>query len=208
VVRQRAVGAARHDRRKRRLRAAAAHLGLDLERDIALASSGQAALRNAAQHLVGERGGRADRAQLPVLLDGAEALHEAPRGHQLGAVLHETLEPPVGPHGHRVVLEADPAREVPGRVLEQVLAPLLDVESVDLAPGLGHVAEVGQEHAPPLPHEGDAVGPGVAGQVTDVHEVRDEQGVELALAEQLGQAVGARHAAPPRASLRISSASR
>src|SRR5205814_6199782 len=109
---------------------------------------------------------------------------------------------------HREVLEPDPPGQVRGRILEKVLPTLLAVEAVDLTSGLGDVAEVGQEYAPALADHADAVRPGVAAEVTDVDQIRDDERVELPLAEQGLQAIRAGHAASLRAPRRSSRASR
>ena len=57
----------------------------------------------------------------------------------------------------------------------------------DLALGALGVAEVGEEEPLVAADQAGAVGAGEAGQVADVVEVGDEQLVELALGDQLGE---------------------
>ena len=67
-----------------------------------------------------------------------------------------------------------------GDGLEQVVAAAHHVEAGDLALRALEVAEVGQESAPLGPDQHRAVRPGEAGQVAHVHEVADQQQVDLA----------------------------
>ena len=61
-----------------------------------------------------------------------------------------------------------------------------------LALGLLHVAEVRDANALELrTHDAESVGPGEASQVADVHQVRDEQGVQPLLAQHLHEPIGA-----------------
>src|SRR5207302_1695708 len=153
--------------------------------------------------------GSADALELLQLLHGTDVLHEPARRDELHAIPDEPAQPLVRPHGEVMVLEADPSGEVARGVFQQVLPALLAVErGVHLALGLGHVAEVREEEAEPLADHAGAVGPRVAGEVADVHEVSHEQRVQLALAHQRFDAVRAGHAGPCRAPRRTSSASR
>ena len=193
---QRTVRPARHDRRKRGVGAAPPHLVLELERRLALGPAGEPALRDDREHLVGERGRGADRVELAVVLHRPERLHQPSGGHQLGPVRREPAQSLVLAHRHREVLEAHAAREVGGRVLEQVLAALLAVEAVDLASGLGHVAEVGEEDPPARAHDARPVRACVSGQVADVDQVGDDERLELPLAQHRLEPVGPAHASP------------
>jgi hypothetical protein len=77
--------------------------------------------------------------------------------------------------------------------LQQVLGSPAALEiAVDLLGGLFDVAEVGDECARVRPDEREAVRAGVAGQVADVDEVRDQQEVDTRLGQQGDQALDAR----------------
>ena len=116
--------------------------------------------------------------------------------HQLGLLGHEPPEALVLPHRHREVLEAHAPGQVRRGVLEQVLAALLAVEAVDLASGLGHVAEVGEEDPPARAHDARAVRACVSGQVADVDQVGDDERLELPLAQHRLEPVGPAHPSP------------
>ena len=95
------------------------------------------------------------------------------------------------------VLEADASRQLLRGVAQQVAAAALALEAVDLRLGPLDVAEVGEERARPVRADHrDRVRPGEPGQPADVHEVGDEQRVELALAQRGLHPVGARGAQP------------
>jgi hypothetical protein len=114
----------------------------------------------------------------------------------------------VAAHREVVVLEADPAGQPRGGLLEQVLLAALAVEAVHLPLGLHDVAEVRDEDAQVRPDHAQAVGARVAGQVADVVEVGHEQRVELALGQDLLEPVGAAHERRSSSAFSSSSASR
>ncbi len=209
-VGKRSMRPARDDRGERRvLGPALAHLALHVERHLALGAPHEAAGLDVLVHVVGEVGGLPDRLQLARLLHRAQVLHQAARGDQLDLVAHQLLQALVLADGEVLVLEADAARLDPlDDVAEQVLlaAQPLEVRHLDLR--ALDVAEVGQEEALVRADEAEPVGAGEAAQVADVHEVRDEQQVELALGEPLHQPIGAGGAQLSKAPFSISRASR
>jgi hypothetical protein len=108
-----------------------------------------------------------------------------------------------------VVVEARAAGQLRGQVAHQVAARREPLEpGVHLGLGLLGVAEVGQEQAPVARHDGGAVGAGEAGQPADVDQVGDQQRVQLAPLQDLGQPVGAALGHQPNASLSICRARR
>ena len=101
-------------------------------------------------------------------------------------------------HGDVVVLEAHAKLALRPALAErgdEFLRALLAVEVRHLLRGLLDVAEVGDEAANVATHDRHAVGAGEAGQVAQVDEVRDQQQVEPALLEPLGDAIGTAHSA-------------
>jgi hypothetical protein len=207
-VRERRVDPAGDDRGERRLRAAVAHLGLELEGHLALGPPGQPTRGHALEDLVRERRRLADAVELARLLHGPHALDQLPRRHELHVLPHEPLEPLEALDAQLVVLEPDTSRQPLGRLLEQVLLAARALEPLHLPLGLHDVPEVRQEHAQLRAHDADAVRARIAGQVADVRQIGDEEGVEPVLAQQRLEPVGAAHDPPPSSARRISSASR
>ena len=93
---------------------------------------------------------------------------------------------------HVGVVETRPPAQPVGEIDEHVLPGPDRLVALHLRSRLLDVAEVGQEDALVTRHHAGAVRACEAGQVADVHEIRDEQAVELALVEQSDQPVGAR----------------
>jgi len=208
-VRQRAVRAARDDRRERRiLGAALAHLALEIERHLPLGAAREAARAEVLVDVVGQVGRLADGAQLALLLHRAQVLHETAGGHQLDALRRQLLEPLVLTHAHVLVLEPHPPGQALGRIGQQVLLAAQPLEVRHLLLGALHVAEVGKEEAVVRRDYADRVRAGEAAQVAHVHEVREEQRVQLALGEPLHQLVRACGAHSANTPFSISSASR
>ena len=120
-------------------------------------------------------------------------------------------------HGEVRVVEAEAQRALLGQRLddavEQVAAAPPLLVSLDLLGRALDVAEVGHEDARPVlarAHDGQSVGSGEPREVADVDHVGDEQRVEPAPGQALGEAVGAlrAHRATSRCSRSAVSASR
>jgi len=151
-VRQRAVGRGRDDRRERRIgRAPRAHLALDIHGDLALGPPDQAARRDVLVHLVRERRRVAHGAQLALVLDRAQPLHDPTRGHELRPVGQHLGEPSVLAHAHVLVLEAHAPGEPLGGVAQQILLPAKALEVRHLGLRALHVAEVSEEKTLSVP---------------------------------------------------------
>jgi hypothetical protein len=199
-VRQRAALGRGHDRGKARaVGAQPPHLLLEREGDGALRAAGQALLAQDPVDLVGQRRGGADALDLLGLLDGAQALDQPARRHELDPLGQQLAQARVAADGHVVVLEAEPQLALrPARPQggDEVLRALLAVEALDLGGRPLDVAEVGDEAAHVAPRHRHAVRAGEAGQVAQVDEVRDEQQVELA-GGQAPASRSARVTAPP-----------
>ena len=187
-----------------------AHLVLELDRHLVLGSSRQAALEHAIQGLVGDARGGAHVLELPLVLDGAQPFHDAPGGDELDPFAQGLRQPAVGAHGGVDVVKAETQAaiggDVGGKALEQIALRLVALEVGDLRGGLLDVAEVGEEDARLGPDERQAVAPGVAGGVPQVHGIGDQQDIDLPLGQRGRDAIRARHVANSR--LRRSSASR
>src|SRR6185503_4862160 len=196
-VRQRAVGAGGDDRRKGdRLGAHAAHRELDVEGDVALGPAREPAGQHLGERLVGELRGGADAVELLGVLDDAQALDRAAGADELDAVAREPPELGVVAHAQVRVVEAEAhlalVGELLGDALEQVRGDLARPRLVELLGGLREVAEVGDEAPRPVDaHDRRAARAGEPGQPAHVREVGDQQRVEIALAQHLGEAVGA-----------------
>ena len=207
-MRQRRVGARGDDRRKAGpCGTAPAHRHLQLERHLALRSAGQAGLQHGPQRLVGELARSADARDLAGVLDRTQPLQGLGAGHQLPALAQELAQARVLCHREALLVEAQsPVRSLQraGGALEQVVEHDLALERVgDLFGGLGAIAEVGDEavrtqpRAPPRSVSIGAVGrdqreparAGEARQVAQVDGARDEQRVEIALAQAGGHAL-------------------
>jgi hypothetical protein len=207
-VRQRAVRAGSDDRREGRLRPQLPHPRLGGGRNLELAATGEAVLQRPAPDVVGELGGGRDRGELRLVLDPAQLLHGPPRALQGNAVGQLLLEPFQGADRHLVVLEAGPARQVPGYPTEPVVGDGDYLPALDLRLGALGVAEVGEEDADALAADTGPVGATEAGQVADVDEVGDEEAVELARGRQGLEPVAASpHQAGSAPSLAASSSS-
>jgi hypothetical protein len=190
-VRERAVRAGGDDGRERHpLGAAPAHRDLEVERDVALRASDEAAVDDLGERRVGQPGGGPDRVELGGVLQRAQVLDEPAGGDEVDA---EAGELRVLADRDLGVVEADaPGRQPVRRPLEQVLADLVRVRVAHLVARLREVAEVGQEPAGAVAaDDGRPARAGEAGQPPHVRGARDEQGVELALGEDGGDAVGA-----------------
>jgi hypothetical protein len=92
-----------------------------------------------------------------------------------------------------LVLEADAAGQALGGVRQQRALATDALEAVDLLLGALDVAEVGDEVAPLRSDDADPVRAGEAREVAEVHHAGDDERVEPALGETLGEAVGAAH---------------
>ena len=92
---------------------------------------------------------------------------------------------------HVLVVEARPPAQAAGHVARHVASHLHRLIAAHLLGGLLDVAEVGQEEPILRGDHARAVGAGEAREVAHVEQVGHEQTVELALAEQFHQPVGA-----------------
>ena len=112
-------------------------------------------------------------------------------------------------HAQVGVLEPDATRHGLGHLAEQVALAAQPLEVIGHLLGrLTHVAEVGEEKPQLGADHAHAVRAGVAGEVADVDELGDDQRVELAVRDQLREAIGPAHAAALNASRNSSSPSR
>ena len=207
-VRQSAVGAGGDDRRERGLGTLLTHPRLGRAGDVELAATRQTALQREAPDLIGELGGGGDCRQLVLVLDPAQLLDRAGGALECYAVRQFLFQALQRAYRHVVVFEARLAAEPGGDAAQPVVADGDHVPALDLGFGALGVAEVGEEDAQLGTADAGAVGAAEAGQVADVDEVGDEQGVELALGDEGGEAIGAaRHQPGPAPSSRASSSS-
>jgi hypothetical protein len=200
-VRQGAVGTGGDDRGERRLAAELADPRLGRAGDVQLAATGKPALDRPFIGGVGELRRLGDRRQLGLVLSPTQLLDQPARRQELDPGLHRRLKlGTVGDAGRRVV-EANPAGKVRSELRDQALDRDAVLEALgDLPPGALDVAEVGDEDPRLRADHGQGAGAGEAGQPADVgdrlrpripgaDEVADDQGVELTLGHQLGEAL-------------------
>jgi hypothetical protein len=184
-VRQCPVRPGGDDRRERGVAAELADPRFEGTRDLALGPAGKPLFGAPPQSLVSQLRGLLDQRQLAVVLDPAQLLDPATGGRHLDAVGEFLLQFLQQPHRHVVVLEPDPALQVPGDPAEPVVGDRQDLPALDLGFGPLGVAEVGEEETHAWTADAGAVGAGEAGQVADVDQVQDQHPVELALAQLL-----------------------
>ena len=209
-VRKRPVGAGGDDRRERGVAAELSDPRFGGAGDVALAAAAEAALERPAPDLVGNLRGGGDRRELRLVLDPPQLFRVAAGGDQLDPVGEFLLEPLQRADREVLVLEPDPAGEARSDPAEPVVLDRDHLPALDLGLGPLGVAEVGEEEAGLGAADADPVGAGEPGQVADVDEVGDEGEVELALGDEVGEAVaaGGAHFRSPRARTMAASASR
>ena len=193
-VRESAVLPGRDDRRKGWLGAELADPRLTGARDLPLGPPGEAALDRPAKDTVGELGGGDHPLDLLGLLHGAELLHEIARRNEIDPLAERGLQPGELPNAQLGVLEADPSGHPRGDLRNQLALGLGTLPFLpDLRGGALGVAEVGEEDPLLATDQAGPVGPRETGQVADVRQVGDEELVELALRDQLDEAVRPAH---------------
>ena len=204
-VRERAVRAGGHDRGEARAGgAAAAHLLLERERDLALGAADDAALEHPRVDVVGERRGDADPLHLARLLAHALGLDERRRRRRARSARAAAR---AGAECWRTLMcwSSKPSRRRPsGQPSLSASANSCGARSRS-KPSTSRlraldVAEVGDEAARVRAHHRQRVRAREARQVADVDEVGDEQQVDLALPQAPRDAVGAAHSAALRCS--------
>ncbi len=193
-MRKRPVGAGCDDRREGRLGAELAEPGLGGSGHIALGAPGEAALERPAVDVVGELGGGGDPLELLGLLHSAKLLDQVTGGNELDALARRGLQPGKLANAQLGVLEADTARHPPDDLRDELALGLGPLPlGPDLMRGALGVAEVGEEDQLFRADQASTVGAGEAGQIADIHQVRDEELVELALGDQRGEALASAH---------------
>ncbi len=177
--------------------AAVAHLGVQREREPPLGGPVGEQGEHRGQRIVGDGAGRADPRDLAVVLHDAEVFDQAARGHQLGGREPGLGEAPLLGPGDVLRLEADARRRLQ---VPREDRPLLGDGATDaelrvhahrgqLAGRLLLVAAVGHEAEPfGVDHE-DGGRPGEAGEIADVGEVGDDEGVAPGVVEGGAEAV-------------------
>jgi hypothetical protein len=139
--------------------------------------------------------------------------------HQLGGFADELREPPVRADRQVRVVEAHPQPSLLGtpffddlrHQLEDVGLRPSDLVVAQLRPDPLVVAEVRPEDPQARTDEHDPIRAAEAGEIADVHEVADDQQVELGRLDQRCQAIGPLHpgahaaGGSPTSSLRASS---
>ena len=136
---------------------------LERERNLVLGVPGQAVFGDQPPvEVVRDRRGGSDGAHLPLVLDGAQVLHQPARRHELDSISRQLGELRVGAHGHVGLVEPQAHRALAvlagverdlERRLEHVLATAHPIEVRDLLLRALDVPEVGQEHAAARPDQ-------------------------------------------------------
>jgi hypothetical protein len=131
---------------------------------------------------IGDGARRPQRSDLGVVLDRSQAFDDSAVRHECEAV-GLGLEPIESGDRDVVGLDADPGDLLPSRPADQVRPDGAGVDRVDvghLTGRLGEVAPVSGEHRTAVPgDEGRGVRPGEPGEVADVEQIRDQQGVDV-----------------------------
>lgn len=147
----------------------------------------------ATRHQVGERGvgslaGQAQQGDLAGVLDLAQRLDGSGGLHQLGGRLPVVQLAGQGVEsvdGHHIAFEAQLSGARLGRLADQIAPQRAfdgDVHVRRLLGGLGAVPAVGRQHGDAVvgEHQQRAVRPGESGEITDIDQVRDQQGIQSA----------------------------
>ena len=179
-------------------RAAATHLDLELEREVALGGSFGETREERAERVVGDGTRGVDARDLGRLLDPPEPLDETVGGDELVAVERDRERALLRPRD-RVRFESD-ARTGRERGGERVallrdggadLDLRVDARRGELLPRLRAVPAVGGEHERVVGDEQHRRAAGEAGEVAHVGEVGDEQRVDAGVGEQRAETRGA-----------------
>ena len=184
----------------------AAHVQLDLERQLALAAPDRARFQHRQQRLVGELARAADALQLALVLHHAHVLDDAVACDQLPARRQQLAQARVVAHAEARLVEAEapaPLLQRGGRPLEQVVGDDLPLEDLrQLLGGLCGIAEVSDEAMTASGrcaravgrNQSEARGSREAREVAQVDRRAHEQHIEFASAQPSREQLQSLHA--------------
>ncbi len=192
------VGTGGHDRLERGAgRAQAPHLEVEVEGDLPLGGALGQAGPDLGQGVVGDAGGLGHAGHLARVLGPAQVLDQALGGDELGVGEPLGGEAALLGPGDVVGLQAQPGDAGRGRLQVVLLGPAgeadveveVDARRRQLLDGLVAVAAVGDEEQPVVGEQDDGRRAGEPGEVADVDQVGEEQGVASGAGEEAPQPV-------------------